>query len=117
MVHVVARVEAPYELGEGPTGRPPLAVGLFVRAEIEGREVVGAVVVPRSAVHGNDRVWVVDAEGRLRERTVEVLRAVGDEVVVAGGLASGEQVVISPLETAVEGMVVETSSAPDEVRS
>jgi RND family efflux transporter MFP subunit len=33
MVHVVARVEAPYEqAAEG--GRPPLAVGLFVRAEI-----------------------------------------------------------------------------------
>lgn len=117
MVHVVARVEAPYERGEGPKGRPPLAVGLFVRAEIEGREVAGVVVVPRSAVHGNDRVWVVDAEGRLRERAIEVLRAVGDEVVVAGGLAPGERVVISSLETAAEGMVVEISSAPDGVRS
>ena len=116
MVHVVARVEAPYER-EGAAGRPPLAVGLFVRAEIEGREVSGAVVLPRSAVHGNDRVWVVDGEGRLRERTVEVLRSVNDEVVIAGGLRAGERVVVSPLETAVEGMTVEAVSAPDEVSS
>jgi len=116
MVHVVARVESPYEPQDSP-GRPPLAVGLFVRAEIEGREVTGAVVLPRAAIHGSDRVWVVDPEGRLRERTVQVLRSLQDEVVVAGGLRSGEQVVVSPLETAVEGMTVELSSAPAEVRS
>jgi len=116
MVHVVARVEAPYAPGEA-AGRPPLAVGLFVRAEIEGREVHGVVVLPRAAVHGNDRVWVVDAEGRLRERTVDVLRSIQDEVVVAGGLRAGERVVVSPLETAVEGMAVEAQSAPAEVRS
>jgi multidrug efflux pump subunit AcrA (membrane-fusion protein) len=116
MVHVVARVEAPYAREEA-AGRPPLAVGLFVRAEIEGREVHGVVVLPRAAVHQNDRVWVVDAEGRLRERTVDVLRSIQDEVVVAGGLRSGERVVVSPLETAVEGMAVEPQSAPDEVSS
>ena len=75
------------------------------------------MVLPRAALHGNDRVWLVDPEGRLRERTVNVLRAVQDEVVVAGGLRSGERVVVSPLETAVEGMTVEPLSAPDEVRS
>jgi RND family efflux transporter MFP subunit len=116
MVHVVARVESPYE-PDGVPGRPPLAVGLFVRAEIEGRQVAGAVLLPRSAIHGGDRVWIVDAEGRLRERTVQVVRSVQDEVVVSGGLRSGERVVVSPLEAAVEGMIVETLSAPAEVRS
>lgn len=114
MVHVVARVEAPYEPS---SQRPPLAVGLFVRAEIEGREFRDAVVLPRSAVHGEDRVWVVDGSGRLRERVVEVLRAARDEVVVAGGLAAGERVVISPVEAAAEGMVVETTTGPDAARS
>jgi RND family efflux transporter MFP subunit len=116
MVHVVARVEAPYARGDSGE-RPPLAVGLFVRAEIEGREVQGAVVLPRSAFHGEDRVWIVDSENRLRERTVQVLRAVRDEVVVAGGLSPGERVVVSPLDTAVEGMTVETLGAPAEARS
>ncbi|MGI9591067.1 MAG: efflux RND transporter periplasmic adaptor subunit, partial [Myxococcota bacterium] len=116
MVHVVARVESPYEAGSAG-GRPPLAVGLFVRAEIEGREVTGAVVLPRSAMHGEDLVWVVDAEGRLRERAVEVVRSIEDEVVVAEGLRSGERVVVSPLETAIEGMSVEPLGAPDEVSS
>lgn len=117
MVHVVARVEAPYESDEQDPGRPPLAVGLFVRAEIEGRAFDDAVVLPRSALHGEDRVWIVDREGRLRERTVHVLRTARDEVVVAGGLHSGEQVVVSPVDAAVEGMTVEPLRASDEVRS
>jgi RND family efflux transporter MFP subunit len=116
MVHVVARVEAPYERAEGDA-RPPLAVGLFVRAEIEGREVPGVVVLPRSALHGGERVWIVDDDGRLRERSVEVLRATREEVVVTGGLQTGEKVVLSPLEAAVEGMAVEADRASEETRS
>lgn len=116
MVNVVAQVESPYERAR-LEGRPPLAVGLFVRAEIQGREVDGVVVLPRSAVHKRDRVWIVDAAGRLRERTVQVLTSRKDEVVIAGGLEAGDQVVISPLDSAVEGMVVEPTRAPAEVRS
>jgi RND family efflux transporter MFP subunit len=116
MVHAVARVEAPYEQ-DPVSGQPPLAVGLFVRAEIEGREIRGAALLPRSALHGQDRVWVVDGEGRLRARAVELLQARRDQVVVAGGLQAGERVVVSPLETAVEGMRVEPVVATGEAGS
>jgi RND family efflux transporter MFP subunit len=110
MVHVVARVESPYD-GTGPEARPPLAVGLFVRAEIEGREVPDAVVLPASALHatagsGRGEVWVVDAEGRLRPRSVVVLSTRRDDVVIGSGLEAGERVVVSPLGTAFDGMAV-----------
>jgi RND family efflux transporter MFP subunit len=109
MVHVVARVEAPYER-DADDPRPPLAVGLFVRAEIEGREFRDVTVLPRAALHGRREgersVWVVDAADRLRSRRVDVLRSGRDEVVIRGGLAAGERVLVSPLETAVEGMAV-----------
>jgi multidrug efflux pump subunit AcrA (membrane-fusion protein) len=107
---VVARVESPYE-GSGPDARPPLAVGLFVRAEIEGREVPDAVVLPASALHatagsGRGEVWVVDAEGRLRPRSVQVLSTRRDDVVIGAGLGAGERVVVSLLGTAFDGMAV-----------
>jgi RND family efflux transporter MFP subunit len=121
MVHVVARVESPYETGAGGQ-RPPLAVGLFVRAEIAGREVDGAVVLPAAALHriegpGQGAVWLVDAEGRLRPRVVEVLRTSREEVVIGDGLEPGERVVVSPLDTAFDGMAVRTGEALPEVRS
>jgi RND family efflux transporter MFP subunit len=108
MVNVVARLQDPYARnGE----RPPLSVGLFVAAEILGDSIASAVVLPRSALREGDQVFVIDAEGRLRSRDVDVLRIVGDEVVVRSGLDAGERVCISALQSAIDGMRVRI--APD----
>lgn len=104
MVHVVARVERPYARRED--GRPPLAAGLFVEAEIRGREEPEVFVLPRAALRKTGRVLVVDAERRLRWREVEVLRVDRERVVIGAGLEAGEHVCVSSLEAAVEGTQV-----------
>jgi RND family efflux transporter MFP subunit len=103
MVNVVARVPDPYARSEG---RPPLAVGLFVEAEIFGTTVEDVVVLPRTALRGRDRVLIVDREDRLRFRDVDVLRVSRDEVLVQAGLTSGDRVCVSQLETPMDGMQV-----------
>jgi membrane fusion protein, multidrug efflux system len=107
VVYAVARVENPYSRGERPE-RPPLAVGLFVEAEILGRHVQDAVVLPRAAVRSGDQVLVVDSENRLRFRPIETLQADGEKVVAHSGLAADERICVSPLDTAVDGMKVRT---------
>jgi len=109
MVHVVARVDDPY--GVTDEGRAPLNVGLFVEAEIQGRQLDAAVVLPREALREGDRVLIVDAEGRLRFRSVEVARTDRENVVLASGVAAGEHVCVSPLVSAVEGMPVRIAGA------
>jgi RND family efflux transporter MFP subunit len=99
MVHVVARVQ-------NDAQKTPLSVGLFVDAEIEGLLVENVVVLPRVALRDGNQVLVVDAENRLRFRAIEPLRLHGDEVLIASGLAAGERVCVSPLQTAVDGMPV-----------
>jgi RND family efflux transporter MFP subunit len=111
MVHAVAQVADPYGRTAG-TSRPPLAVGLFVEAEILGREFKNVVVLPRSAVRGDDRVLVVDGD-RLRFRPVEVLRAERENVIIGGGIRAGERVAISPIEAAVDGMRVRIADGDD----
>jgi len=118
MVHAVARVEDPY-VREAGSERPPLAVGLFVEAEILGRRVGAAVTLPRAALRrdesrpgepSRDRdghfVLVVTDESRLEFRPVEVLRSERERVVIGSGLASGERVCVSPLRAPVDGMAV-----------
>jgi RND family efflux transporter MFP subunit len=105
MVNVVARVEKPYQR-DGDDSRPPLAVGLFVKAEILGRVVEQVVELPRSALRRGDRVMVVDGGARLRFRQVVVLRKDREKVLIESGLSPGERVVISPIENAIEGMLV-----------
>jgi RND family efflux transporter MFP subunit len=104
MVNVVARIADPYA-ADG-TGRPPLAVGLFVEAEILGRRVEHATLLPRIAMREGGRVYVIDDENRLRMREVELLRSERDNVVIGAGLVAGERVCISPLGAAIDGMRV-----------
>lgn len=110
MVNAVARIEDPYG-AEPAGGRPPLAVGLFVQAEILGNLVEGAFALPRTALRDGARVLVVDDEDRLRFREVEVLRLERERVVIGGGLAPGERVCTSPLSAVVDGMLVRVVEA------
>ncbi len=109
MVNIVARVPDPYRRSEG---RPPLAVGLFVEAEIVGTNAEDVVVLPRTALRSRDQVLIVDHEDRLRLRDVDVLRVSRDEVLVQAGLESGDRVCVSPLETPMDGMQVRILESP-----
>ena len=113
MVNVVARVEDPYAHEEG-VDRPPLAVGLFVRAEISGHVAESVIAVPRVALRGDGNLLVVDREGRLRLRAVEVVRRERDRALVRAELASGENICVSPLQVVVEGMRVNTEEVTSE---
>ena len=81
MVKMIAQVQRPYDQ---PDGTAPLTVGLFVDAEIEGREVEDAVVLPRAALQSEGHVHVIEANDRLAVRQVEVVRLLGEEVYVLG---------------------------------
>ena len=105
MVHVVAEVRDPYAPGRDPL-RPPLSSGMFVEAEITGSTVNDVVVLPWAALRGRDQVLVVDESNRLRFRDIEILRSTSEEVLVRAGLAEGEAVCISPLDTVTDGMLV-----------
>lgn len=110
MVHVIAQVDDPYAPGPNPN-RPPLAVGMYVEAEIEGRTVRDVAVVPRAALRGRDQVLIVDAADKLVFRNVDILRATTDSIFVRDGLAEGELVVVSPLDAPTEGMQVQLADA------
>jgi hypothetical protein len=101
---VIVAVDEPYaqaRLGE----RPALVKGTFVQVELRGRARPG-LVIPRAALH-EDRVYVVDAEDRLESRLVKLEYAQQNFVVVAEGLAAGEIVVLSDLQPAIDGMLLD----------
>jgi RND family efflux transporter MFP subunit len=100
MVHVVVQVEKPY------AEKPPLAVGVFVTVNIKGSFLEKAVIIPRSALHPGDKVWVVDEKGSLEFRDVDIARFSTRGVVIKGGLSDGEQIVVSPLKAVSDGMQV-----------
>ena len=105
MITLVARIKDPYGRGV-QSERPPLAVGMFVEAEIIGRRVDDVAVIPRSALRGEERILIIDKDNKLHFRKVEVLRADFETVIISSGLNEGERICISPLEAVVDGMEV-----------
>lgn len=101
---VVAQADDPYE--RGPDGRPPLRIGQFVEAEIVGRTLSDAFVLPRSALREGVEVLVVDGDSRLQRRQVEVAWTDGEHAVVTAGLEAGEVTNITPLAVAASGTLV-----------
>ncbi len=104
--YAVVRVDDPYGL-QHPEQQTPLAVGLFVEAEIEGRTVDNVFQLPRSALRNEDNVLIVDADNRLRRRKVDVLRTDFKSALISSGLQAGDRVCVSPVEAFVDGLLVE----------
>ena len=103
MVGVVVRVEHPY------ASMPPLAMGLFVTVEIQGKKLDSASVIPRAALRQGGVVWVVDQKSRLVFRKVKPARKESGRVILSPGLPQGTLVVISPLRVVSDGMTVRTA--------
>lgn len=113
-VTLIAQVENPY--GRSEKEQPPLAVGMFVQAEILGRKYENVVVLPRSALREAGQVAVVEGEGVIRFRSIDVLRSDRNQVIVRGGLESGEVVCLSILEAMTDGMQVQIDPADDQLK-
>jgi len=112
MVHVVARVEKPYSQ-QGDAERPPLAVGMFVKANIHGHQLEDVFILPRAALRENNRVYVVDARQTLRFRDVTVVRYIGDNIIVNAGIQDGERLCISTLDAVIDGMAVRLAASEE----
>ena len=110
-VGVIVAVDDPYRQSV-PGVRPPLSKNMFVEVELKGRSRPGQVVAPRSSLHGNT-VYVVDADNRLRIRTVEIAFSQTDFVVVGKGLKAGEIIVVSDPVPAIDGMLVNAIDDPE----
>jgi hypothetical protein len=54
-------------------------------------------------MRGGDRILVVDTDNRLRLRQVEVFRTERDRILIASGIEETDRIVVSPLETAIDG--------------
>ena len=103
MAHLIARVEKPF----GHT--PPLYPGLFVRASIEGRRMSQVFEIPRITVQDETFVIMIDKDNRLHRQPIEVLKKNRDTVIVGSGVKAGQRLLMSFLETIVDGMRVRTS--------
>ena len=104
LIYAIAEVEDPYGLGSD--NGAPMAVGMFVHAEIAGVNSQSAMVLPRLALRNADKVYVINDQNRLEIRKVEVISTSEEIVLVSAGVEVGDKVVTSTIPAAVDGMEV-----------
>lgn len=83
---------------EVPNAKGLLLPGLFVKVRIEQSSVANAVLLPQQAVTRGgqgDSVLVINQDGSFAQRSVQVQTSMGNDWVVTGGLADGEQVLVT----------------------
>ena len=101
---VVAQVDDPYS--RKGQGEPPLKVNQFVQAEIIGHKLEGVYVIPRSAVRDGKELLVIDAENKIRRRSITPLWKDTDSVIVRDNLNQGEVLCLTPMTFAADGALV-----------
>jgi len=104
MVSVVVEVPNPFETS---VDKPPLLPGAFVEVFIKGKTLKNAVAVPRDAIHDGNKAWLVN-DGYLYIQPLEILRADKSFIYARSGIEDKAMLVISSLDTVVEGMKVRT---------
>lgn len=70
---VLVEIDDPFNLQAAHASRPLLLIGSYVEARIHAGSLPDSIAIPREQVLDNHRVWVVDADERLRIRIIEPL--------------------------------------------
>ncbi|MDH3638075.1 MAG: efflux RND transporter periplasmic adaptor subunit, partial [Gammaproteobacteria bacterium] len=94
---VIAQVDDPY--GRHRLGVPPLKVGQFVEATIEGALLNNVFPIPMAALRDQSNVFVIDESKRLARKSVEVLWTDAEQAVVTG-LDDGDLLMVTPFAAA-----------------
>lgn len=106
----IARIDDPFGL---ESGGAELRIGQPVRAAIEGMVLEDVFVLPRNAMRGLNRVYLIDPEEMAIERTeVESVWSNEEIIVVREGLEAGAWLATSRLSYAPNGAPVEIIEPP-----
>ncbi len=93
-----------------------LMPGMYVRAVLGSGVRQNAILVPQQGVtrdpRGNASAMVVNAEGIVEQRPVQVSRTVGHRWLVEDGLVAGDRVIVEGLQKVQPGVPVQVAEAP-----
>ncbi len=108
-------VEAPHPLDTAPAvgSHRPLLIGAYVSVEIKGHTLRDVVALDRRELREGDSVWLMNGEGALEIRPVEVAYRGRERVWIRAGLNPGERIVISDLPAPVAGMPLRAEESAD----
>lgn len=112
VLHGIIEVDDPYNLSQGKNAVLPL--GAFVEVNISSKEQTNIIRLPSRLLRPGNRLWVADADDRLRQREVQILPSRDKEIYVYQGLQEGDRIIVSSIIDAHAGTRLEVTLQQDE---
>ncbi|MBA6222911.1 efflux RND transporter periplasmic adaptor subunit [Colwellia sp. MB02u-18] len=103
--YVIAQIDDPYSVLSS-SKHQELRIGSFVNAKISGKEVKDIVTIPRDALHGANRVYLVDKDNKLHIQEINILRNDATYVYSHDSFGAGFRLVTTQMQAPVEGMAL-----------
>lgn len=105
MARLLVEVDDPLGRGSAKdeTGLP-LLIDAYVRVEMDGPQLDGVFVIPRTAIREGDRIWIMDNDNKLEIRKLEIIWRRENDVYVKEGIKDGEYIVTSNIPTPIPGL-------------
>lgn len=95
---------------EFPNPQRELLPGSFIRVKLDQAHIADGITIAQRAVQrdaaGKALVMIVDAEGKTRERAIELGDVQNNRWIVKAGLNAGDRVVVSGLQHVQPGIAV-----------
>lgn len=108
MTYAVAEVQNPFKTDPN-SDRPPLSIGLFVEAEITGRQITNALELQKSIIYRGNEILVLNDNDEISFVSLSLVQSDTDSVVTTG-IQPGTRIVGTRIALPVPGMRVDTSS-------
>lgn len=114
LARVLVRVDDPLARLPQHEGQPSLIIGAFVEAQIQGREISGALKLPRELIRRDQTVWLMREEV-LVIQPVDIIFEDSKFAYIEGGLNANDKVITTNLATVKEGIRLRLRTAGGEI--
>ena len=102
-IFVIAQIDDPYS--RRTEGTPPLKIGQFVTAEIEGKKLHNTLVIPRSTLYQGNEVVLIEKD-KLQRKTVDVFWSDSQKAIITSGLKPGDVLALTSVSSLPSGTPV-----------
>ena len=113
MARVLAEVPDPLALKSTAEEQAKLLLGSYVRVEIDGKTLPHASSIERDLIRDGNQLWIMDEQGHLDIRPVEIAFRGQDHVLITGGVSDGERLITTNLSSPVQGMTLRLKGAKE----
>lgn len=110
-LYIVAQIDDPYNVSNDNVA--PIKIGQYVNAEIIGRTIEQALVIPNSAIYQGSYVYVVEHANDktvLKRREINIRWQNSQDAIIESGISFGDDLVLTPLGQVSSGTPVNIAS-------